>query len=318
MTTVSIVICTYALERWADLVAAVDSALGQAREGDEVLVVVDHNAALRERAASEWPGARVIENAGPQGLSAGRNSGVAASRGDVVVFLDDDARGEPGWLAALTRPYEQDSVVGTGGRAVADWEGGRPRWFPIEFDWVVGCSYRGMPETTAVVRNPLGCNMSFRRDALLESGGFRSDLGRVGRFPVGGEETELSIRIHAADPSRSIVYVPDARVLHHVTPGRRTWRYFQSRCYQEGRSKAAIRAISGAGTALSTERSYVSRTLPKGVLRGAADLFRGDPWGIARSAAIAAGALLTLAGFLVGSTGRGRLRAAEPDAPAGS
>ena len=318
MTTVSIVICTYSLDRWRDLETAVDSAAEQARTDDEVIVVVDHNVALRERAAAQWPAARVIDNAGPNGLSGARNTGIEAARGDVVVFLDDDARGEVGWLAALTAPYASESVVGTGGRAVPDWEGGRPDWFPLEFDWVVGCTYRGMPEETAVVRNPLGCNMSFRRTTLLESGGFRSDLGRVGRFPLGGEETELSIRMQAADPTRLIVYVPDARVLHHVTPGRATWRYFRSRCYQEGRSKAAIRSISGAGPALSSELAYVTRTLPVGMLRGVADLFHGDGWGLVRSAAIALGALLTLAGFLVGSTGRGRLRTAAPDAPAGT
>ncbi len=318
MPTVSIVICTYSLDRWDDLVLAVESAMEQAREGDEVIVVADHNPALRERAAARWPRAHVIENTGRNGLSGARNSGLEAAGGEVVVFLDDDARGEAGWLAALTQPYTDAAVVGTGGRAIADWQGGRPRWFPVEFDWVVGCSYRGMPETTSRVRNPLGCNMSFRREPLLASGGFRGDLGRVGRFPVGGEETELSIRLQAADPTASIVYVPDARVQHHVTPGRRTWRYFRSRCYQEGRSKAAIRKISGAGQALSAERAYVSRTLPIGMLRGLADVVRGDVWGIARATAIAIGALLTLAGFLVGSTGRGRLRTAGPDAPAGT
>jgi glycosyltransferase involved in cell wall biosynthesis len=318
VTSVSIVICTYSLDRWLDLVSAVDSAAEQARGGDEVIVVVDHNPALREQVAAQWPRVQVVENGGPNGLSGARNSGVEAAGGDVVAFLDDDARAEAGWLAALTHPYADEAVVGTGGRAVADWEGGRPPWFPVEFDWVVGCSYRGLPEKTSVVRNPLGCNMSFRRAALVESGGFRSDLGRVGRFPVGGEETELSIRMHAVDPGRSIVYVPDAAVQHHVTPARATWRYFRSRCYQEGRSKAAIRSISGAGPALSTERSYVSRTLPRGMLRGVADLLRGDRWGIARSAVIAVGALLTLAGFLVGSTGRGRLRTAAPGAPAGA
>src|SRR5205823_13368225 len=137
-------------------------------------------------------------------------------------------------------------VVGTGGFAEAAWDGGRPPWFPPEFDWVVGCSYVGLPTTRALVRNPIGSTMSFRRAAVLEAGGFRSEIGRVGRSPVGGEETELCIRIGRARPDARIVFVPTARVRHRVPAARATWRYFTSRCYQEGRSKALISRLVGS------------------------------------------------------------------------
>jgi cellulose synthase/poly-beta-1,6-N-acetylglucosamine synthase-like glycosyltransferase len=312
-STNSVVICTYSLERWSDLANAVTAASAQAGSGTEIVLVVDHNPALAARAAAEWPAARVVESTWPRGVSGSRNAGVEAAQGEVVVFLDDDARPEPGWLEELTGPYADPAVVGTGGKAIADWETGRPRWFPDEFDWVVGCSYRGLPDHKAAVRNPLGCNMSFRRDALVAVGLFRTDLGGIGQLPIGGDETELSIRIHAREPHRRIIYVPEARVLHHVPPQRATWRYFVKRCYQEGRPKAAIRAMSRGGPALDTELAYTLQTLPRGVIRGLADTLRGHPWGLARALAIIIGLGVTTAAFAVGTIRPPRVKESAVD-----
>jgi hypothetical protein len=71
---------------------------------------------------------------------------------------------------------------------------------PEEFDWVVGCSYRGLPAGEALIRNPIGSSMSLRRQAAVEAGGFRPEVGRVGTFPVGCEETELAIRLRRLLP----------------------------------------------------------------------------------------------------------------------
>jgi len=300
--SVSIVICAYTLDRWADIAAAVASATNQTHPAD-LLLVIDHNDALRARASEAWPGLQVLASTGPAGLSGARNTGVQAASTDIVAFLDDDARAAPGWLEALLQPYADDRVIATGGFARAAWDRGRPRWFPAEFDWVVGCSYRGLPARPARVRNPIGSNMSFRRDAVLEAGGFRSDIGRVGRFPVGGEETELCIRIQHARPEGRVIFVPSATVEHRVRAERATWAYFRSRCYQEGRSKAYISAIAGAGPALATERSYTVRTLPTGVARGLGDALRGDLSGFARAGTIVAGVAVTTAGYLAGRLG---------------
>src|SRR5205085_2959822 len=106
-------------------------------------------------------------------LSGSRNSGVTVCRGEIVVFLDDDAVAAPDWLERLLQGYAEPQVVAVGGSIEPVWEEGRPRWFPPEFDWVVGGTYLGLPTATAQLRNLLGCNMSFRRSVLLEAGGFR-------------------------------------------------------------------------------------------------------------------------------------------------
>jgi len=301
----SVVICAYTEQRWSQLVAAVDSVRTQTKTAHQLIVVIDHNEELQARARSEMPDAMVVANRGPSGLSGGRNTGVEVATGQVVAFLDDDAVAERDWLERLTEAFASPAVAGAGGLAVPNWSTHRPRWFPEEFYWVLGCSYRGMPTSRERIRNPIGCNMAFRREVFAVIGGFRGDFGIVGRRPVGAEETELCIRLAARMPEARIVYVPDAAVRHFVPDDRATWRYFAVRCYREGIGKAKLRRFAEAGGALSTELKYVGRTLPVGILRGLGQsLVRRNLVGIARATAITFGLALTVAGFLVGSIRR--------------
>ena len=132
-------------------------------------------------------------------------------------------------------------------------------------------------------------------------GGFSSQVGRVEKLLAGCEETELCIRARQHWPAATILYNPAAQVSHRVPAERTSWRYFTARCFGEGRSKAVVARLVGAQAGLELERAYVRRTLPAGIVRGLADLVRrGDGPGGLRAAAIVAGALLTLAGYIVG------------------
>ena len=302
---VSVVVCAYTMARWELLRRALRSIRSQTSPALEILLVVDHCPELLGRAEELGEGLRVLRNVGAVGLSGARNTGVAQARGDVVAFLDDDAAAAPDWLEHLVRPYEEPRVVGVGGHVVAEWEGGRPAWFPQEFDWVVGCSYVGQPTVISAVRNPIGANMSFRRDAMLAVGGFAADVGRVGARPVGCEETELSIRLARWDPTSLIMLQPRAVVRHHVPGGRSRFEYFGRRCWAEGLSKASVSRLTDPRAALASERAYALRTLPRGAARGMADAVRrGQLGGIARALAIGAGLTITTAGYAVGRAGR--------------
>lgn len=296
--TTSVVICAYIEARWAALVAAVASVQAQQPPVDELVLVIDHHEGLLARARQHWPGLGVRASTGPRGLSGARNSGIAATTGDVVLFLDDDAVAEPTWAARLTAPYADPDVLGVGGAAVPAWEQGPPDWWPDEFGWVVGCSYRGQPTTVSRVRNLMGCSMSLRRTILEAVGGFDVGLGRTADAPLGGEETELCIRAGQLFPAGVFLLEPAAVVHHAVPAARATWSYFAARCRAEGVSKAAIASRVGRGAALATETGYVRRVLPAGVRAGLTSAVRGDRAGAARAGAIVAGLALTAGGFL--------------------
>ncbi|GAA4794115.1 glycosyltransferase family 2 protein [Streptomyces sanyensis] len=314
--TFSVVVCAYTLDRWDDVRAAVASLRRQSRPVDEILLVVDHCPELYERAAAGLPGeVRVLASHERRGLSGARNTGVAAARGEVVAFLDDDATADPDWHARLAAGYGDPAVAGVGGLVRPWWTTGRPAWFPPEFDWVVGCSYRGLPEHPAPVRNFIGANMSFRRAEVLAAGGFRTDLGRVGRTPLGGEETELCLRIAARSPGAVLLYEPGAAVRHRVPGARAQHTYFRARCYAEGLSKARVASLRGSRAALASERAYLRSAVPRAFAR---TLRPGTDGGPRVLAALCTGVGATVAGYVVGRAGllAGAVRRARGE-PAG-
>ncbi|WP_406345245.1 glycosyltransferase family 2 protein [Streptomyces sp. NBC_00648] len=338
----SVVICVYTEDRWEDILAAVASVRHQSRPALETLLVVDHNPALLERLGGEYKECaadgevRVLANAGPRGLSAGRNTGIAAARGAYVAFLDDDAVAERDWLRHFHEGYADPRVMAVGGRTEPAWASGRrPAWFPEEFDWVVGCTYRGLPPGRVRVRNVLGGNASFRRTAFDAAGGFATGIGRDGdRRPLGCEETELCIRLSRALPD-AVLLIDDRAVIHHrVPPAREHFGYFRTRTYAEGLSKALVARSVGADKGLESERRYTTRVLPAGVVRGLRDAVLGRAGGAGRAGAIVTGVAVAAAGYLLGTlrarrggtafevapiaataTAEAGMRADEPDEP---
>ena len=338
-TSVSVVICAFTDRRWDDLHAAVESVRRQTLPAHEIILSVDHNPELHARLKESLPDVRVVENAEDRSLSGGKNTGVSHASGDVVAFLDDDAVAAPGWLAAFAAAYVDKRVIGVGGRTVSLWPGSpgsaellevlregrllriqdddphprpdsaeaftvptgvRPRWFPEEFEWTVGGTYRGM--VPGPVRNVLGGNASFRREAFAVAGGFSSGIGRTHAVdrPLGCEETEFCIRLGQRVPGSVQLFEPGAVIWHRVPAERARFRYYRERCYAEGLSKALVARSVGSRDGLSNERAHAFKTLPKGVFRGLGETFRGDAGGLGRASAITAGLGYTAAGYLVG------------------
>lgn len=302
--TVSVIVCAYTLRRWDVLCEGIASIAGQTRPALETVVVVDHNPELLERARARFAGVRVVSNTGERGSSESRNTALGLASGEILAFLDDDAIAPPTWLEEMLRPYDDPSVIGTGGMPTPRWEAGTaPRWLPVEFYWTIGCGYRGLPADVAPVRNPIGAAMSFRRTVFDRIGGFSTGLGPTMDAPRahgGGEDTELGIRALRAFPGSVVLHLPDARVEHRVPVERTSRGYFRRRCWLEGRTKALMGATVGSADGLSSERGYTLKTLPTGVLHGLRDSARGDLTGLQRAGAIVAGLAFTVAGYLWG------------------
>jgi glycosyltransferase involved in cell wall biosynthesis len=323
---ISVVICAFTDQRWDDVHAAVESVRRQRHAPYEIILSVDHNPALYSRLKASLPDVVVVENRYGRGLSGGKNTGAELATGDVVAYLDDDAVAAPGWLAELATGYADPGVLGVGGRTLPLWPGSpsaaalsgdgaalvaelaaapaeagrRPRWFPEEFDWTVGCTYRGM--TPGPVRNLMGGNCSFRAEAFEIAGGFTTGIGRSsGKRPLGCEETEFCIRLGQRRPDSLLLFDDDAVIWHRVPVARARFGYLRARCYAEGLSKALVTRSVGAADGLASERAHALGALPRGVLRGLADGLHGDPGGLGRAGAIVTGLSVTAWGYLVGS-----------------
>src|SRR5690349_15793345 len=116
--SVSVVVCTHTDRRLELLVECVDSLTANQPPPDEIVVVVDSNPNLHARLPARLPATvTVLANDGA-GVSEARNTGIAATGGEIIAFIDDDAVAEPDWLAHLIAPYDDPTIVATGGRAV--------------------------------------------------------------------------------------------------------------------------------------------------------------------------------------------------------
>jgi GT2 family glycosyltransferase len=296
---ISVIICAYSEARLPQLANAIASVLEQDPGPSELILVIDHNSSLEQHARRRWPTITVRASLGPKGLAGARNCGVELARSPIVAFLDDDATAAPGWTANLLAAFATDDVHVVGGSAQPRWERGRPRWFPSEFDWVVGCTHSAMPVERQSIRNVVGCNMAFRRATLLAVGGFDSSVGRTATGLHGCEETECCIRVRHQFGELAVLYDPAITVDHAVPASRGDLRYFLRRCLDEGRSKARVAASVGSAAGLSDERRYVARTLPRRIAAGllGRDGRRSD--GIVRSLAMLVGLAVTVAGYCI-------------------
>ena len=256
------VISTYSIDRSSYVLACIKSLEKQVLLPNEIFLVLDPDENLIEFYKSRVPrDVKIIVSEG-YGLSNARNTGVKIATGEIITFIDDDAVAEKNWLKNLVINYDNPHVVGVGGHIRPLWENGRPFWFPEELDWIIGCSYKGFPDSKTFIRNPIGCNMSFKKQIFKRVGYFRNTIGRVGKMLIGSEEMEFSLRILEKIPRAKIIYDPSAIVYHMVSKNRTNLKYLIKRSFFEGVSKALISdCISNPSKVLSTEYNYLRHLL---------------------------------------------------------
>ncbi len=208
MTTASIVIPTRARLPYLE-VALASIAPAAAHAGAEVLVVDDAGPSPAARELAARFGARYEPHPRPLGLNAARNTGVQRSSGELVVFVDDDIRACPGWLAALIGAADEHPHVDVFTGPIAVSLEGRGGWGSRS------CG-RQHPPITALDLGPRdtdarfawGANMAIRRSALQRVGPFDVSLEH------GGDEQEWQERLRAQTPRARALYVAGAAVEH--------------------------------------------------------------------------------------------------------
>ncbi|MGB3356208.1 MAG: glycosyltransferase [Mycobacterium sp.] len=278
--TVAVAICVDTEDRWNEMVRAVTSVRQQTYGAAEIILVIQDNPALLRRASFELPGVVAIPDTGGTGRRARWYTAAAAATSDIVAILDDDAFAMPHWLEALVAPYSDPEVLAVGGRVMPQWCTGRPAWFPPEFDWVVGCSYRGMPVVRTPVRSYLGTSVSFRREVLLQCD--RSDV-RLGQ-----------------DGSR-LLFEPAAVVQRAVPRSRATWPYFRSRCYSAGESAARILRPGDLRQGSSIVPPHLRSAIRAGITSSITGAIQGDRASARAGLALSAGVVMAGVGFVAGS-----------------
>lgn len=262
MIRISLVIATY--NRSKQLLEALDSVVGQdLPAGEWECVVVDNNSADDTAAAfgafaARWPALnlRMVRET-EQGLSPARNRGIREARGPLVAIIDDDERINAGFLRAYAEFFEsRPCAVAAGGRIIAEYPGGRPRWMsryverPVANPMDFGDRVRPFPPH----RIPGGGNMALRRAALDRYGAFDPRLGRCGEVLTGGEESDLFARLRRG--GETLWYVPGAVMWHIIPPAKLEREYLCRLARNIGRTQRRRALAEGRGrlwTALAAE-----------------------------------------------------------------
>ena len=197
---VSVVVCAYdAADTIADCLASLDAL---AYPDVEIIVVNDGSRDVTREIAGGYSGVRVVDVPNG-GLSAARNAGLAAAIGEIVAYTDADVRVDPEWLTYLVQPFLSSDVAGVGG----------PNVVPPGDPWVSLCVARAPGGPTHVMLDDRiaehvpGCNMAFRRDALLAVDGFNPVYIRA------GDDVDICWRLQAK--KLQIGFAPSALVWHH-------------------------------------------------------------------------------------------------------
>lgn len=269
---VSVVICTYADERYDDFQEAVESVLEQTYEPVELVVVVDGNERVATRARQDFGDCEDVVvhcNDGNRGVSYSRTKGAELASGDVVAFIDDDAIAEPDWIIQLVEVYESTDALAVGGRMTGEWLAGRPWFLPEEFDWLVGVTHRGFAEAGQEVRNTFESNLSFRRGVFLDLGGFDPELGPTAEGYSHSEGAEIGSRLQTRY-GRGVVYAPDAVVRHKVFAHRTRLSWLLRRAFEQGVSKRTMERRANA--AVGEEFGYLRMLFTEHVPRRARSL----------------------------------------------
>jgi glycosyltransferase involved in cell wall biosynthesis len=195
---------------------ALDALEAQTIRPELEIIVVDDGSTDGTADIALARGATVIRHERNQGVSGARNTGARAAKAPVVAFLDDDCAPPPGWAEALLSGYDED-VTGVGGPALPEGGDGflaryvarnnrhRPQELELTRSHALPYRFYLYLRRQWVTREPppvhdvhalTGSNMSFRRDAFVEVGGFDQT------FRFGGEEEDLTRRLRLAGHGR--------------------------------------------------------------------------------------------------------------------
>lgn len=239
---VSVVISSF--NRCDQLRVAVRALLDQQIPDDLVyeVIVVDNNSTdatpgvLEELTRTDRTGRLRTLHEPRQGVSYGRNAGIAAAAAPIIAFSDDDNVAAPNWIATLRDAFhQQPHVAAIGGRVLPMWPDSVPEWVDRRHWSPLALLDLGIGPVTTNAAYPqcmLTANLTVRRHVLEEIGGFSPDFPRC-------QDHELMLRLWRA--GYDVVYLPALVVYASVPPERLTRGYHRRWHRMHGKFASAMR-----------------------------------------------------------------------------
>jgi GT2 family glycosyltransferase len=254
---ITVAICTRNRADFLEL--AVRSVLAQIQDDTELLILdnvsTDTTAELARRLVKNHPNVRYVFEA-RTGLSIARNTAILQARGQFVIFLDDDATVEPGWLAAYQKFFTtppSPKIAVAGGAVFPNYQAPPPAWLsPKENKYDLG----DQPFRFSRLDSPWECNSAYSRRLTIEQGLFDARLGHIGTSVGAHEGADLTMRLQ--DAGYEIWWLPGAAIRHTIHASRVNLGWYCRSAFASGVASALKRLKSAASpgqrTALRVQR----------------------------------------------------------------
>jgi glycosyltransferase involved in cell wall biosynthesis len=177
-----------------------------------------------------------------QGLSYGRNAGIAASKAPIIAFTDDDVRVAADWIWRIKAGFEANPDIDfLGGRVVPRWPAEPPPWLtsanwsPLALlDYGDSSFYVDSDKQLCLI----GANLAFRRRAFEKVGLFKTDFQRV-KDGIGSlEDHEFLLRLWRVGSKG--IYLPELVATAEIEPERMERHYHRKWHASHGRFYAAL------------------------------------------------------------------------------
>ena len=274
----TVAVCTRGTDA-ALLRGCLESVFAQRPPPEDVLVVDNGGGAAASLRGVFGPRLRVV-NEPRVGAWRARNRAIADASGEIIAFLDDDVRAEPGWLTAISAVFAEPEVLAAGGPISPVWEEPPPAWL-LSSSRALGT--QGLLDLGPVRRDIdpqreffVGGNLACRRAAVRGSRGFLpvwpcSGLGAI------ADDYELSRRL--AREGRA-VYEPAAATRHLIARGKTRWGHVLRRAYAAEAARTCLGGrldSSRAAAELRGAKALVAAAVFLGHVRARLSGYRPEP-----------------------------------------
>jgi len=204
------------------------------------------------------------------GLHIGRHAGLNVSKGDVMVFADDDIEAIPEWLEAIYRVFQDQDVAMAGGNNLPLFVGDTPDWLLEIWNLSEQNRIKFLP-ALSIIEFPVdnadikpwqiwGCNFPIRKKVLIDMGGFHPD-GMPSNLLKFRGDGETHVTNHVFEHNLKCVYDKSITVYHKVLPERMTYEYFYHRGYSQGISDSYSFLRNGSRARVSNGKSTLRRII---------------------------------------------------------